>query len=96
MSKVDIMSQEKDEEELAHILLFTVAIQSLVTYPRKRKEGPVGVVLYSAQGPQHCPLLRTHTANVPPSAWTPGGPGVSGTNKLENDEEEPDRWPVIR
>lgn len=39
VSKVDIMSQKKDKEELAHILLFTVAIQSLVTcqYISKKK-----------------------------------------------------------
>lgn len=36
MSKVDVVSQKKDKEKLAHILLFTVAIQSLVTCPHKR------------------------------------------------------------
>lgn len=38
VSKVDIMSQKKDKEKLAHILLFTVTIQSLVTCPRKKKK----------------------------------------------------------
>lgn len=32
MSKVNVMTKEKDEEQLADILLFTVAIKSLVTY----------------------------------------------------------------
>lgn len=45
MSKVNVMTKEKDEEQLADILLFTVAIKSLVTY-RKVKKGlyPVGKV----------------------------------------------------
>lgn len=37
MSKVNVMTKEKDEEQLADILLFTVAIKSLVTY-RKGEE----------------------------------------------------------
>lgn len=37
VSKVNVMTKEKDEEQLADILLFTVAIKSLVTY-RKGEE----------------------------------------------------------
>lgn len=37
VSKVNIMAQKKDEEQLANILLFTVTIQSLVTYPHPQK-----------------------------------------------------------
>lgn len=45
MSKVNVMTKEKDEEQLADILLFTVAIKSLVTY-RKGEERlyPMGKV----------------------------------------------------
>lgn len=32
VTKVDVMAEQEDEEQLAHILLLTVAIQSLVPF----------------------------------------------------------------
>lgn len=32
MAEVDVMAQEKDEEQLTHVLLLTVSIQSLVSF----------------------------------------------------------------
>ena len=32
MTKIDVMAQKEDEEELAHVLLLAVAIQGLVPY----------------------------------------------------------------
>lgn len=38
VSKVDVMSQEEDKEQLAHVLLFTVAIQSFVSCLYSQKD----------------------------------------------------------
>lgn len=61
VSKVDIVAQKKDKEKLAHIFLFAVAIQSLVTCPCKKKGDWVSEGCYTPWDRSlHCTQMSLH------------------------------------
>lgn len=73
MPKVNVMAQQKDEEQLADVFFFTIAIESLVAYGTGGEGGEGGEVISQSQTAEgagaaperQAPATRTAQCGVP-------------------------------